>query len=571
MPKERRLMMKFQDYVYVRPDMELFCRDFTSLLERFTNAVTFEEQDAAMEAINAARTKVSSMLTIARIRHTMNTADPYYKAEQDYIDEQSPVYQGLVTDYYKALAASKFRAQLEARWGRQLFDTAELSQKTFAQEIVNDLKEENKKTSEYIKLVASAKIEFDGQERTLSQLSPYMQSTDRAIRKQATDARYAFFEANEKAIDDIYDHLVHLRTGIARKLGYRNFIELAYARMNRTDYGPKQVAEFRKQVLEHIVPAASELSERRRRRLGLDSLRYYDGLSFLTGNPTPKGDPDWIVEKAKTMYSEMSQETDIFFRFMLDNGLMDLESKPGKRVGGYCSFIGSYKAPFIFSNFNGTSHDVDVLTHEAGHAFQAYMSRDFAVPEYMHPTLDACEIHSMSMEFFAWPWMDSFFKEDTDKYKFSHLGSAITFIPYGVAVDEFQHLIYENPDMTAAERKQTWREVERKYIPSRVYDDMPFLERGGFWHQQQHIFKSPFYYIDYTLAQICALQYWKLANDDRESAWSSYVQLCRAGGSESFTSLVGLAGLRSPFEEGCVSSIIGDIRAWLGGIDDTKL
>lgn len=563
--------MKFQDYPYERPNMEQFARDFAVLIEQFAAAATLEEQDEAMSAINAARREVSSMLTIARIRHSIDTSDPFYKGEQDYIDEQSPIYQGLITDYYKALADSKFRPQLEAKWGRQLFATAELSQKTFNPIIVEDLKEENKKSSEYVKLVASAKIEFDGQERTLSQLSPFMQSTDRETRKRATDARYSFFEANETVVDDIYDQLVRLRTQIAQKLGYRNFIELGYARMHRTDYGPEQVAQFRKQVLEHIVPAASELSERKRIRLGLDSLRYYDGLSFLTGNPKPKGDPEWIVAQAKKMYAEMSPETDEFFRFMLDNGLMDLESKPGKRVGGYCTYIGTHKAPFIFSNFNGTSHDVDVLTHEAGHAFQSYMSRDLAVPEYLHPTLDACEIHSMSMEFLAWPWVDSFFKEDTDKYKFSHLGSAITFIPYGVAVDEFQHIIYENPDMTPAERKQTWRDVERKYVPSRVYDDMPFLERGGFWHQQQHIFKSPFYYIDYTLAQICSLQYWKLAKDDRDSAWASYLKLCRAGGSESFTQLVKLAGLRSPFEEGCIAPIIGDIRAWLDAVDDTKL
>lgn len=563
--------MKFQDYVYQRPDMDRFQSEFTALLERFTGAATFEEQDAAMEAIHAARTKVSSMFAIARIRYSINTADAAYKAEQDYMDEQSPVYQGLMTDYYKALAGSRFRSELEAKWGRQLFAAAELSVKTFAPEIVDDLKEENKKTSEYIKLVASAKIEFDGQERTLSQLAPYMQSTDRETRKRATDARYSFYESNEAAIDSIYDHLVHLRTRIARKLGYRSFVELAYDRMDRTDYGPKQVAEFRKQVIEHIVPVASELSERRRVRLGLDKLRYYDGLSYLSGNPKPKGDPGWIVDRAKAMYSEMSPETDEFFRFMLDHGLMDLESKPGKRVGGYCSYISAYKAPFIFSNFNGTSHDVDVLTHEAGHAFQAYMSRGFSVPEYIHPTLDACEIHSMSMEFFAWPWIGSFFEEDTDKYKFSHLSGAITFIPYGVAVDEFQHRVYEEPEMTPAERKAVWREMERKYIPSRVYDDMPFLERGGFWHQQQHIFKSPFYYIDYTLAQICALQYWKRANEDRASAWSSYVKLCRAGGSDSFTGLVKLAGLRSPFEDGCVSSVIGEIRGWLNGIDDKQL
>jgi len=563
--------MKFLDYPYVRPDLEAFGREFRSLLDAFARADGVESANAAFERINAARVEVSSMLAIARIRHTIDTTDPFYKGEQEFIDEQSPVYQGLVTDFYKALIASDYQAQLEAKWGRQLFALAELALKTFDPSIVEELKEENKKTSEYIKLVASARIEFDGEERTLSQLAPFLQSTDRDVRKRAADARYGFFEANEEKVDAIYDELVKLRTNIARKLGYADFTALAYARMSRTDYGPEQVAAFRKQVLEHIVPVASALSERRRQRLGLDKLTYYDGISFLTGDPKPKGDPAWIVAQAEAMYADMSPETNEFFRFMRDGGLMDLESKKGKRVGGYCSFIGTHKAPFIFSNFNGTAHDVDVLTHEAGHAFQAYLSRNFAVPEYIHPTLDACEIHSMSMEFFAWPWIDSFFKEDTEKYKFSHLAGAIAFIPYGVAVDEFQHVVYANPEMTPAERKAAWREIERKYIPSRNYDDMPFLARGGFWHQQQHIFKSPFYYIDYALAQICALQYWKRANDDRGEAWNSYVDLCRAGGSDSFIALVRLAGLRSPFEDGCVASIIGDIDGWLRGIDDKAL
>jgi len=563
--------MKFSEFPYARPDMDAFRREFETLLDRFREANTFEAATAAIEAINAARTELSSRLAIARIRHTIDTTDPFYKEEQRFIDEQSPVYQGLVTEYYKALAASKHRSRLEERLGRQLFASAELALKTFDPSIVEDLKEENKLSSEYVKLVASASIEFDGERRTLSQLAPFLQSIFRDVRKRAADARFGFFEAHEQQFDALYDELVKLRTGIARKLGYRTFVELAYARMSRTDYGPAEVAAFRKQVAEHIVPIAQKLSERRRERLGLDRLRYYDGISFLSGNPAPKGDPAWIVERAREMYAAMSPETDEFFRFMLEGGLMDLESKAGKRVGGYCSYIGAYRSPFIFSNFNGTAHDVDVLTHEAGHAFQAYMSRGFDVPEYIHPTLDACEIHSMSMEFFAWPWIGSFFLEDTEKYKFSHLSGALTFIPYGAAVDEFQHAVYENPDWTPAERKAAWRDIERKYVPSRVYDDMPYLERGGFWHQQQHIFKSPFYYIDYALAQICALQYWQRSNRDRNEAWDSYVRLCRAGGSDSFTGLVRLAGLRSPFDEGCVASVVGDIDAWLAAVDDKAL
>jgi M3 family oligoendopeptidase len=271
------------------------------------------------------------------------------------------------------------------------------------------------------------------------------------------------------------------------------------------------------------------------------------------------------------MYSELSPETKEFFDFMIENQLMDLISKKGKAGGGYCTYISKYKAPFIFSNFNGTSGDVDVLTHEAGHAFQVYSSRNYETPEYNFPTYEACEIHSMSMEFFTYPWMNLFFEEEVDKYKYFHLSEALLFIPYGVTVDEFQHFVYENPNATPRERKSAWRAIERKYLPHRNYEANEYLEKGGWWHQQGHIFETPFYYIDYTLAQICAFQFFKKATENREKAWSDYLRLCKAGGSASFLELVKLANLVSPFENGCIASVIDHIEAYLNNIDDTKL
>jgi len=332
------------------------------------------------------------------------------------------------------------------------------------------------------------------------------------------------------------------------------------------------VANFRKQVEEHIVPVASKLYERQRERLGLNTLSYYDEkFEFLNGNAEPKGSPQWILEKGKKMYSELSAETKEFFDFMVEEELLDMIAKPGKAGGGYCTYIPDYKAPFIFSNFNGTSGDIKVLTHEAGHAFQVYSSRWIEVPECNFPTHESCEIHSMSMEFFTWPWMDLFFEEDTDKYKFTHLGNAVKFIPYGVTVDEFQHYVYENPEASPEERKRVWREIEKKYLPHKNYEGCDFLERGGWWFQQAHIFKTPFYYIDYTLAQICSLQFWKRAEENREKSWQDYVKLCQVGGTKSFLELVDYGNLISPFKDGCVSSVIGDIDKWLEAVDDNRM
>jgi M3 family oligoendopeptidase len=564
--------MKFQDFVYVRPDIASFEQRFLACLETFAEAASFEVQDTALEAIGALRGELESMLQIASVRHTIDTTDEFYKAEQDFVDEIEPLYQGLVTKYYEALVNAAFRTELEAKWGNQLFTIADLSLRTFSPDIVDDLVQENKLSSVYSKLLASAKILFDGEERNLSQLAAYQMSTDRETRKAASDAKYAFFQEHEEELDSIYDKLVAIRTQIAHKLGYANFVELAYARLNRSDYDAQMVSSFRKQVKEHIVPAGNKLKERQRVRIGVDTLQHYDDkFSFKTGNAQPKGDPDWIVEQGKRMYAELSPETNEFFSFMTEMGLLDLVAKKGKRVGGYCTYFSTYKAPFIFSNFNGTYRDIDVLTHEAGHAFQVYSSSNLGVPEYMFPTLEACEIHSMSMEFIAWPWMELFFQADAEKYRFNHLAESLLFIPYGVAVDEFQHAVYENPALTPAERKQKWREIERSYLPYRIYDDQEYLERGGYWHQQAHIFKSPFYYIDYTLAQICALQFWKRSRENPAMAWNYYLNLCRQGGSKSFTELVKVADLISPFEDGCVASVIGQIEAWLDSVDDAQI
>lgn len=564
--------MKFTEMLYKRPDMNELEVKFTQLLTKFNTCASIEDANSIIVEINEQRGNLESMAELVSIRHTIDTNDTFYEGEQDFIDENMPIYQGLIAKYYDVLINSKFRDELEKKWGNQLFNIAALNIKTFSPEIIGDLQIENKLSTEYTKLIASAKILFEGEERTLSQLTPFRLSTDRDMRKRANEAKYAFFSENETKLDGIYDGLVKVRNKIAKKLGYENFVQLGYDRMLRSDYNAEMVANYRKQVEEVIVPIATKLRERQCSRLDLENLFYYDeGISFKSGNAKPHGNPQWIVNNGKKMYEELSKETGEFFNFMINNELMNLESKKGKAGGGYCTFIAKYKSPFIFSNFNGTSGDVDVLTHEAGHAFQAYCSRDYEVPEYNFPTNEAAEIHSMSMEFLTWPWMNLFFEEEELKYKFNHLSEAILFLPYGVTVDEFQHFVYNNPEATPVERKAAWRKIEKKYLPHRDYAGNDYLESGGFWHQQGHIFGSPFYYIDYTLAQVCAFQFFKKANDNRENAIADYMNLCHAGGSKSFLGLVELSNLKSPFNDGCIESVIGDIENWLDNVEDTKL
>ncbi len=564
--------MKFSEMNYTRPNLSQVENEFNSLLAKFDNAASADEQKQVLTKINELKNEFSTYASIASVRNSIDTTDTFYEAEQEFFDTNEPVIKDLHIKFYKSLGSSKFKNELQKDFGNQLFNLADVSLKTFDTSIIEDLKEENKLGTQYTKLVASAEVEFNGEKLTLPALSAFMESTDRDTRKKAYLANQSFFAAHEAEFDDIFDKLVKVRTRIAHKLGYKNFIELAYYRMARTDYNADMVAGFRDDVLKYVVPLANKLRERQRQRTGIDKLKAYDlSHNFNSGNPKPIGTPEEIVANGQKMYSELSKETKEFFDFMVNNDLMDLVNKKGKASGGYCTMFPKYKAPFIFANFNGTVGDVDVLTHEAGHAFQCFESRNFEVEEYYWPTMESCEIHSMSMEHLTYPWMKLFFGADTDKYKFVHLSSNILFLPYGVAVDEFQHIVYANPDMTPAERKQTWLQMEKKYRPWMDYDGIDYLERGGFWQRQGHIYRSPFYYIDYCLAQLCAFQFWSRSQQDFTSAWNDYLRLCKAGGSDSFLGLVKLAGLQSPFNKEVFGPLFTELENYLNTFDDMKM
>jgi len=561
----------FDAFPYTRPDLAAVTQLFDKHLNDFEAGDSTESQSRSLEHLNAIREEFGTMYNICRVRHTSNTEDPFFEKENEYFDETIPAFEALNNRFYQALLQSPFREELEKRLGFQLFTLANLALKTFKPVILESLQAENALSSEYSKLKAQARIELNGETYNLSSIGAIELSNDRELRQKAADEKWAFYAKHADSIEDIFHKMVQLRHEISQKLGFQNFVEVGYARMRRSDYTPEMVANFRKQVRELIVPLATELYERQRKRLGIDALLYFDeDYKYPTGNPKPIGTAEEIVANAGKMYQELSPETDRFFQFMQNTKLMDLVNRDGKATGGYCTYISKYGAPFIFSNFNGTSDDIDVLTHEAGHAFQVWCSSHFPFEEYHWPTYEAAEIHSMSMEFFTWPWMHLFFGDQMEKYHFMHMVRSLQFIPYGVAVDEFQHMVYENPNMTPEERNAAWLNLEKIYLPHRDNGENEHLKAGRFWQKQNHIFNSPFYYIDYTLAQICAFQFWTKDRQNHAQAWGDYLQLCKAGGSRSFLGLVELANLRSPFEDGCVESVVGEIRRFLAGVDDSN-
>lgn len=556
--------MKFKDMPYQRVDFDQVEKEMTALMQEFDAAKSGQEQFEVHKKYYELVDRVSTLYTISHIRYDVDTSDTYYEKEHEYYDEKMPVFQNLVLAYEKKLYASPYREYLVGKIGPVAFKNMEVAQKAMDERLIPLMQEENALTMEYNKLIASAKIHFDGKELNLSLLRPYLVNQDRNVRAAAWKEYSAYFEANAEKLDELYDKLVKNRTAQAKEMGYQDYVELGYYRMGRNCYGRKEVEAYREQVKKDFVPFAERLHERRRKRLGLDKLSYVDdAVYFQEGNPAPFGTPDEILAAGQKMYGELSPETKEFYDFMMENELFDVLGRKTKKAGGYMTYMPVYHSPFVFANFNGTSGDVDVITHECGHAFQGYLSGRDPIREHSDIGMETAEIHSMSMEFFTQGWMQMFFGDRARDYIEMHLEDSAAFIPYGCMVDEFQHIVYSNPDMTPAERHAAWLKLEKEYRPHQDYGDDKFFGKGGIWQRQQHIYNSPFYYIDYCLAQTCALQYKVKMDNDYKAAWESYLKLCKLSASDFFTNMIKEVGLDSPFEPGCLKNIVQNLEKYV--------
>ncbi|MCQ2087813.1 MAG: M3 family oligoendopeptidase [Bacilli bacterium] len=563
--------LKFSEYPFKVPNEKVITAKCEKLVKDIVESKDAKACIAGIKKWNKYSNTLNTQCSIIYVLYSCETSNKKYKKAQDKVNEISPLLSNYSNKIAKFITSSSFRPELEKKFGAYLLQMYDASLKAFDEKIIPELIEENKLTSEYEEILGGAQIDFDGKVLNLSQLGKYMQDKDQSVRKAAAIAMDTWLGEHEEAIGSIYDKLVHLRDSMAKKLGYENFTELGYLRLGRTDYNAKMVAGYRAQIARDVVPVCNKLYKVQMKNLGIKNPQYYDyNLMFKSGNPTPAGEEKYLVGKAFEMYSALGQESKEFFQFMMDHELLDLTARKGKTTGGYCTSFQDYKAPFIFSNFNGTSGDVNVLTHEGGHAFQYYLSRDIKVPEYINPTLESCEIHSMSMEFFAWPYMEGFFGKDAEKYKYSHLCDAIEFLPYGITIDEFQHWVYENPNATHDERCAKFHEIESRYTPHKKYDFTPTLAKGTYWLRQAHVFGSPFYYIDYTLAQVCAFQFANENLKNHDKAWKKYVKLCKCGGKYPFLTLLEKNHIRNPFVDGTVKKAIKPLEKVLKTFDTSK-
>ena len=521
--------MKFNEMPYTRPDLEKLRRESEAVLQRIQNASSAQEQVDAYLSFEESGKELSTNCSLAYVRHTIDTRDEFYDKEHDYINEIGPALQEMGQKISLALLNSPFRAELEEKLGKLMFTNLEISVRCMKPEIMDLMQEESKLESQYQKLYASALIEWEGEMLPMPKITPFKQSPDRAVRKAAYEAEGRWFDAHQAELDEIYDKLVKNRTAQAKAMGYENYIPLGYDRMRRNCWGPKECAAFRDQIAQDLVPLVARVKRDQAKRLGLDKLKFYDDLLlFPDGNANPQGTPDEILAAGLEMYRELSPETKEFAEFLFGNELLD------------------------------------VLIHEAGHAFAAYRAmRSGCLSALEQPTMEGCETHSMSMEFLTSPWHEKFFGPLTRKYEVGHCEDSLIFIPYGCMVDEFQHLMYENPDLTPAQRNETWLKLEKKYRPWIDFEDLPFYGRGAGWQRQLHIYLYPLYYIDYCMAQTMAFQFWMASMENREDAWKRYLAFVDIAGTKTFEEAAQAVGMKLPYAPGCIKEIGEAISKWI--------
>ncbi len=555
---------KLSDMKYERADLKKAVKELKRLSELQKDAVSTAEQLKLHQNYYHINDRVVTMAVLAYFRHSVNTRDEYYDKENAYYDENMPEYDLWNMKYHEVLYHSPYRKELEKVFGRVTFKNIELRIKSASPELVEMQQEENRLVSEYEKLLASAEFEWDGKKLSMSELERYQKDADRNIRHRAWNELQEFFSANGQRLDELYDALVKNRDGQAKKLGYKNYVELGYHRMRRNCYSSEDVAKFREAIKKYWLPLAFKLQEKRRQRIGVEKLHIEDNnLYYKEGNPCPQGTPEQILQNGLKMYEELSPETAVFMKKMIEQEMFDVLSRPGKQQGGYMEFLPEPRMPLIFANFNGTSGDVDVITHECGHAFQGYLAGQDDVREHWDITMETAETHSMSMEFFTDPWMELFFGEDASGFRRMQLEDAVCFIPYGCMVDEFQQIIYEYPELTPKQRHEVWRRLEKQYRPYLDPGDMEYFKKGGFWQKQHHIYSLPFYYIDYCLAQVCALQYKVMMEDDYQRAWQSYLKLCKMSATGYFTEMIQQVGLKNPLKEECIAELAQQLEEYI--------
>ena len=561
--------MKFSEIRYTRPDPEKTIAEFGSLRDSFLNAKSYQEARAVFLEKEEKDRFVNTMDLVAMIRHRMDDEDAFYDGEDKFWWDFEPKIDEYNKAWAEAMLESPFRGDFAAEFGEMMFINAEFDRRSVSKEIIADMQRENELITEYGELMDSiGEIPFEGGTVSTDEIDKIKEDVDGERRSAAYKAEGTAWRKVAPRLDEVYGELIRLRNGMARKLGFDGGIERAYCKLKRT-FTKEDVERFRESVVKYVVPVADAIKREQAKRIGGSyPVPYSDNEFFYrNGNPHPAGDDSYIVKEGQKLFDSLSPEAGEFYRHMVDDEMMFVHADGGEDI--YLPLVGS---PFLMADLDGSGDSVRSFMHEAGHTFAYWMNRERVPSDYIQPSEDITELHSMCMELISLLHAEGFFGEDARKYTYALIAESIAFITYGTMVDHFQHIVFEHPEMTQAERCAEWNRLEGIYEPwIRFDDEIPYYGEGMLWQQQSHIYCNPFMYIDYVLAGVVALEVWAIMQNDPQEAWERYMALVRQGGSRPFIEILKNAGLHSPFDEECLKGVCDTAKKWLDGFDLTGI
>ena len=514
--------------------------------------------------LSAALDEESSKRYIAMTSHTDNAdAEKAYLHFVENIDPQTKPRQFKLAQTY---VAHRLREELpKARY--RVFDRdTKVQVELFRPENVPLETEEAKLSQQYQKLSGSLTVQFRGEEKTLVQMGRYLEEPDRALRQEAWElvAKRRLQEAEK--FEDIFDELVKLRGKIATNAGFDNYRDYAFRRLGRFDYTPADCTAFHDAVEAEIVPVVKQLQAERRQRLGVETLRPWDLAVDPLGRPPlrPFEEVGQMVSHTQEIFDQIDSDLASGFRRMQDLHLLDLANRKGKAPGGYQSTLAEARLPFIFMNAVGLQRDVETILHEAGHAFHALATREEDLYAYRGAPIEFCEVASMSMELLGNEFIEKFYsRAHANRARRTHLEGIVNIFPWIATVDAFQHWIYTHPGHTRAERSAAWLELMHRFggdVDWQGYE----AARANLWHRQLHIFIHAFYYIEYGIAQIGALEVWANSRRDSARALQAYKAALRLGGSRPLPELFAAAGCKFEFSRQAIAPLVELVRQELG-------
>jgi oligoendopeptidase F len=434
----------------------------------------------------------------------------------------------------------------------------------------------SKLETEWSKVNGAMTVEWDGEQKTPAQLLPFLESTDRAVRERAFKLRAKPYIDQRQVLVDIFDRMYDLRQQVARNAGFENFRDYSHLEKNRFDYTPDDCLRFHEAVESAVMPAVERILRRRRTQMGIDPLRAWDITADPKGRTPlkPFTDIATFIGRAADVFTHVDPEFGGYYRSMAEANLLDLDNRKGKAPGGYCQTLAFRKMPLIFMNAVGIDEDVRTLLHEAGHAFHSFEASTLPLLFQRHPGSEMAEVASMSMELLASPFIDAddggyYSEDDALRSRADLLEGIVLFLPHCASVDAFQHWIYLNTDgRDAAARDRKWLELRQRFEGSSLDWDGLDAERIARWYQQPHFFGSPFYYIEYGIAQLGALQVWRNSLRDPQEAVRHYRGALTLGATKPLPDLFKAAGARLMFDSEGMRELISVVEEELAKLHD---